>query len=230
MVTPRAVIFDFDLTLADSSRAVGDCIAFALETLGFPPAPPEAVRRTIGRSLEATLEALTGNRESSVQRRFRSLFVQRADEVMVDGTELLDGALPAVSSLCHRGVPTAIVSTKYRYRIEAILDRHRARDLFDVIVGGEDVGGHKPDPEGIQRALERFGIDPGFGLYVGDHLVDAEAAMRAEVPFAAVLTGAVRRDEFLRFPHVGILDSVSRLPGFLFERDARFPGALDPRT
>jgi len=213
---PRAVVFDFDLTLADSSQAVADCITFALDTLGFPLGSPEAVRRTIGQSLEATLEALTGNTDSSVQRRFKDLFVQRADEVMVEGTELLDGALPAVSGLRSRGVATAIVSTKYRYRIEAILGRHRARDLFDVIVGGEDVTHHKPHPEGIRRAIERLGLRPSSGLYVGDHLVDAEAAMSAEIPFVGVLTGAVRRDEFLRIPHVAILDSVSALPGFLF--------------
>ena len=59
------------------------------------------------------------------------------------------------------------------------------------------------------------GISEAQGLYVGDHRVDAEAAMAAGIPFFPVLTGATSRDEFQRFPHVEILESVSSLPPYL---------------
>jgi len=122
------VIFDFDLTLVDSTRAVVACVDHALESLGFAPSGPEEVCRTIGLSLEATLEALTGEADSQVQERFRRLFVERADTMMVAQTELLKGVLPALDLLRARGLSLGIVSTKYRYRIEAILDRHGMRD------------------------------------------------------------------------------------------------------
>lgn len=217
MEGPQAIIFDFDLTLADSTKAVASCIAQGLAGLGLPSASPEAVRNVIGLSLEATLETLTGSRDPNHQVRFRDLFVQHADRVMVAQTEFLGGSLEALAELQARGLRLAIVSTKYRYRIEAILERHRAGHFFDLIVGGEDTANHKPDPEGLRLALKRLGISEVQGAYVGDHLVDAEAAMAAGVPFFPVLTGATSRQDFERYPHVEILESVSSLPSCLSE-------------
>ena len=213
--TPQAVIFDFDLTLADSTKAVAACIAHGLTGLGLPSASPEAVRKAIGLSLEATLEDLTGSRDPEHQVRFRDLFVQHADRVMVAQTEFLEGSLEALTELQARGLRLAIVSTKYRYRIEAILDRHQAGHFFEVIVGGEDAINHKPDPEGLKLALKRLGISQDQALYVGDHLVDAEAAMATGIPFFPVLTGATSREDFERFPYVEVLESVSNLPSYL---------------
>jgi phosphoglycolate phosphatase len=227
---PQAVIFDFDLTLADSTKAVAACIAHGLAGLGFPAASPEAVRRAIGLSLEATLEALTGSRDPMHQVRFRDLFVQQADRVMVAQTELLDGTLGTLTELQARGLRLGIVSTKYRYRIQAILERHQAGHFFEVIVGGEDATNHKPDPEGLRLALKRLGISEDQGLYVGDHGVDAEAAMAAGVPFVPVLTGATSREDFERFPYVEVLESVSGLPSYLAEIQAWPPTARMPSS
>ena len=43
-ITPRfqAIIFDFDYTLADSSRGIAECINFALAELSLPQVPAEA--------------------------------------------------------------------------------------------------------------------------------------------------------------------------------------------
>jgi phosphoglycolate phosphatase len=225
---PQAVIFDFDLTLADSTKAVEACIAHGLAGLGLPAASPGAVRKAIGLSLEATLETLTGSRDPNHQVRFRELFVQHADRVMVAQTEFLDGSLGALAELQAQGLRLAIVSTKYRYRIEAILERHRAGHFFEMIVGGEDAANHKPHPEGLRLALRKLGISGATGSYVGDHLVDAEAAMAAGVPFFPVLTGATSREDFERFPHVEILESVSSLPAYLSELTAWPPAKAMP--
>ena len=165
------------MTLADSTKAAGSCIAYALDNLGFDSASSDAVRKTIGLSLEATLENLTGNTDPSVQAQFKDFFVQHADRVMVAQTEFLVGVPSALKALRAQGLRLAIVSTKYRYRIQAILDRHQAADLFEFVVGGEDTASHKPDPEGLRRALGALGVTGDQSVYVGDHLVDAQAAI-----------------------------------------------------
>ena len=134
---------------------------------------------------------------------------------MVARTEMLSGVLPALDALCERELTLGVVSTKYRYRIEAILDRHGATDRFASIVGGEDTTSYKPDPEGLLRVLESLEITEAEAVYVGDHVVDAEAAERAALPFVGVLTGTTTETEFRQFPHVRILPGVSELPTFL---------------
>ena len=61
----RAIIFDFDLTLADSTKGIIECVNFVLERLNLPRADDERIKRTIGMSLENTFIRLTGqNRQS----------------------------------------------------------------------------------------------------------------------------------------------------------------------
>jgi phosphoglycolate phosphatase len=211
----RAAIFDFDLTLADSTAAVVACVDYALDSLNLGPVSPEQVRRTIGLSLDAALEVLTGETSPQARVRFHQLFVEAADRVMVAQTEMMEGVLPALDVLRESGLRLGVVSTKYRYRIEDILDRHGARDRFTSIVGAEDTEYHKPDPEGLYLTLTSLGICAGEAVYVGDHVVDAEAAERASVPFVGVLTGTTKEDEFREFPHLGILRAVPQLPSFL---------------
>ena len=38
----QTIIFDFDYTLADSSRGIAECINFALAELNLPQVPTEA--------------------------------------------------------------------------------------------------------------------------------------------------------------------------------------------
>jgi phosphoglycolate phosphatase len=211
----RAVLFDFDYTLADSSQGVIDCIGFALRELGLPPVSDEMACRTIGLSLPDTLIRLAGPGTAGRCDAFARLFVQRADQVMADKTVLFDTVPGTIELLVKRGLSLGIVSTKFRRRIRAILGREGLLEPFEVIVGGEDVAHHKPNPEGLQQALARLSISPAAALYVGDSLTDQETARRASVPFVALLSGVTPRESFRDDGIYGVLEDLSALPGLI---------------
>ena len=196
-----AVIFDFDYTLGDSTDGIVACANYALEQLGLPPQSVDAVRRTVGLSLTATYTALTGDPDAEKANLFADGFRRKADEVMAASASLYDGALPFLRGLRAKGIRTAIVTTKFGYRIREILTRFDALDLVDVIVGAEDVTAVKPDPEGLQTALRQLKCAAPDALYVGDSVVDAAAAAAAGIPFVAVLTGTTEREAFEAYPH-----------------------------
>ena len=104
------------------------------------------------------------------------------------------------------------MSTKFRFRIETTLRREDLLDSFETIIGGEDVSNHKPDPEGLLKAIRKLESAPENSLYVGDSVIDAEAAKRAGVPFVAVLSGVTPRQDFEPYPVYKIIDSLSELP------------------
>lgn len=208
----RGVLFDFDLTLAESSRGTVECATYALGKLGLPSAAEDAIRRTIGLSLEETFRVLTRNADPAAAKGFAALFVARADEVMVSLTSLFPEAAPTLSQLRRRGPKTGVVSTKYRYRIEGILRRDGLLSAFDAIVGREDVSLPKPHPEGIERALHAIGVAPAEAVFVGDHPVDARAASAAGVRFVAVLTGTSAATDFRELPVAGFARSLVNLP------------------
>ena len=199
-----AVIFDFDYTLGDSTDGIVACANYALERMGLPPQTVDAIRRTIGLSLTATYAALTADDDCARAEQFADAFRHKADEVMAASASLYDGALPFLRGLRAKGIRTAIVTTKFGYRIREILTRFNALDLIDVIVGAEDVTAVKPDPEGLQTALRKLKAAAPDVLYVGDSVVDAAAAAAAGIPFVAVLTGTTERDAFAAYPHLHV--------------------------
>jgi len=211
----RAVMFDFDLTLADSTAGAIDCINHALQCLGLPGAPERRILESIGLSLPDTFAYLAGTTDPERAETFARHFIARADEVMVDRTIVYECVPAVVRSLRAAGVAQAIVSSKFRRRIERIVAREGLLDCFPVIVGGEDTQHHKPHPAGLLQAMERLGRRPEDVLYVGDHPVDAQAARAAGVRFVAVLTGVSEHRHFVDTQPIAILDSLAPLPGLL---------------
>ncbi len=216
----RAILFDFDFTLADSTAGAVECVNHALLACGFPTAEREAIRRCVAYPLPEVLARLTGALDDAAAAAFSQAFITRADEVMAPLTTLFPGVVAALSELRDRGFKTGIVSTKFRYRIQAILANHGAGHLFDVIIGGEDVHQHKPHPESLERALGRLELPASTALYVGDHPVDGQAAQAAGVPFVVVRSGVAREDEFAGLPRLAVLGSIAELPAWLGERAA----------
>jgi phosphoglycolate phosphatase len=211
----KAVVFDFDYTLADSSEGCVECVNYALREMRLDNYPAEAICRTIGLSLKETLVTLAGDQLAERGAEFHSLFVQRADQVMVDLTVMYESAAAAIPALWERGLRLGIVSTKYRYRIEQVLERENLRRFFDVVIGGEDVEEHKPHPAGLFEAIRRLECSPSSTVYVGDSVVDAEVAKRAGAPFVAVLSGVTPKECFDGYECIAILKDVSELPIFL---------------
>ncbi len=211
----KAVVFDFDLTLADSTLAVVECSNHALVAMGFEPAEAQQVRGTIGLTLPQAFRTLTGRSDPNLESEYSRRFVSRADEVMVAWTQVYPQVPQALEALRGRGIRLAIVSTKFRYRIEQILAKAGLSEAVDVIVGGEDVQRHKPHPEGLLRAIAQLEVDRAQALYVGDHRVDAEAAQAAGTHFVAVRTGVSLPEAWDQWPQVCVVDNVGGLPEFV---------------
>jgi phosphoglycolate phosphatase len=205
------MIFDFDYTLADSSKGVRECIDYALKKLGLPTPSDELLFQTIGLSLQDTFEYLTGDTDTERGAKFARLFVDKADEVMADLTHIFETVTRLLTHLKDEDIKLGIVSTKFRYRIESILRRENLSELFSVIIGGEDVLRKKPDPEGLLTAIEMLKVSPLKSVYVGDSTVDAETARRAGVPFIAVLTGVTSREAFGEYSAIGIVEGLDEL-------------------
>ena len=211
----KAVIFDFDYTLADSSEGVVECVNYALRGVGLPEANADEIRSTIGLPLPEILVSLAGRENSYMCEEYVVLFVEKADEVIADSTEVFDFVPDVMSYLKERDYTLGIVSTKFRHRIETILKREGLLRFFDVIVGGEDVSRHKPDPESLNLATRRLGLPREKLIYVGDSVTDAKTAKSSGVSFIAVLSGVTPRDAFKDYPRYAILASIQGLRGVL---------------
>ncbi|MHA1931786.1 MAG: HAD family hydrolase [Promethearchaeota archaeon] len=211
----RGIVFDFDFTLADSSKGVIECINYAVKKLGFTEFSNEKIKKTIGLTLENTFTYLVGKQHLDKAEKFKHYFIEKADEIMSDFTELFIETLSVIKLLHSKGIKLGIVSTKFRYRIMDILEREELLDFFDVIIGGEDVREHKPDPKGLLEAIKKLNLSISQIIYVGDSLTDAETAFRASIPFIAVLSGVTTQNDFKNYKDIQFIKDVSEIPKLL---------------
>lgn len=217
----KAVLFDFDYTLGDSTAAILDCTRYAMAKLGLPAPADDEIRRAIGLSTPDMYYRFTGaaeaDREAEQERAyaFRRHYHERADEIMVDLAYVYPPVPEVANALVKQGLKLGVVTSKHRFRIDSIFARDGLAHLFTVVVGSEDVARPKPAPDALLLALKLLPAERDEVLYVGDSEVDAMAARDAGVRFAAVLTGTTPAEVFGPYCPVAIVDDVASVPSLV---------------
>ena len=75
----KTYLFDFDYTLADSSRGIVKCFRIVLTRHQYLTVTNEAIKRTIGKTLEESFSILTGVTDPAQLAAFRQEYRQEAD-------------------------------------------------------------------------------------------------------------------------------------------------------
>ena len=201
-------LFDFDYTLADSSKGIIGCFHRTMEAFGFPLADDLTIARTIGLPMRDAVRRIAGPLDEETVERFLTHYRALADRYMTANTHFYPEALPVLRALKQRGANVAIISSKTSHRIREAFVRDKAEDLVDFIIGCEEVNELKPSPEGIRFALSRFGLSPEDALYTGDSTTDAAAAKNAGVAFLGVTHGVTSAEALAAYPHEAVSDTL----------------------
>ena len=188
----KALLFDFDGTLLDTNELI---IQTFLHVLGerFPGKyNREAVLPFLGPPLVETFNAIDPDLAEALVEAYRTHNIQLHDQMAIP----FDGVVETLYKLKDQGYKLAIVSTKRRGMIDRGLKLMECEDLFDTIIGLEDVKNAKPDPEPIQLALNRLNVAKEDALMVGDNFHDIVGGQRAGVDTAGV-AWSIKGEAFL---------------------------------
>ena len=207
----QTYLFDFDYTLADSSRGIVICFRNVLERHHHTGISDGQIKRTIGKTLVESFSLLTGIQDAETLEEYRKEYVKEADRFMTVNTRLFPETAAVLQALKEKGAQIGIISTKYRYRIMELMSHAIPQDVISLVVGGEDVKTAKPSPEGVFLALERLNAEKSSTLYIGDSTVDAETARNAGIDFAGVLHGTTTEEELKAYPHVSVIRDLTEL-------------------
>ena len=205
-------LFDFDYTLANAETGIVKCFKLLMQQEGYFIPPDDEIKKTIGLPMIEAIRVLFKEDDDKLLHELKDKYTEFADIHMTPNTVLYPQTIPALRRTKESGAKTAIISSKTRRRIMQTLTRDNIADLVEFVIGSEDVKTHKPSPEGMFMAIERFGADKKDVLYIGDNVIDGEAAQNAGVDFAAVLTGNNVREDFFHLPHVKIMNTLAELP------------------
>ncbi len=207
----KGYIFDFDLTLADSRHAIVSCFRCVFDEYGIPAPSDDEIASTIGMTLPDSFRKLLPDRPGSFCDECAETYIGYSSKMMTGLTGFYPETEPLLEALRAAGRKIGIMSTKRRFRIMEALDAHGLTGHIDTVFGMEDVSKVKPDPEGLLKLLDVWGMDKSEALYVGDTVIDGLAAKNAGLDFAAVTTGTTKAEAFQDIPHVAVMPDLSGL-------------------
>lgn len=187
----KAALFDFDMTLVDSSWGIAHCTNEFAKLKGLRPVPRETVMAAIGLTIIDSWKMYWGEFREDWLAEYREKF--RGEERKM--LRLFPDTIPTLDALRGAGVKTGLVSNRQFARNPA--EYLGIADKFDVIIGLEDVTHAKPDPEPLLTALSRLGVEPAQAVYVGDTDIDMKTAAAAGVRGIGVTTGNFGAEQHL---------------------------------
>ncbi len=189
----KAVIMDFDLTIADTAFLIEECLYTNAARFGYD-LDRGILRDGIGMTAETIY--LDAGCSAPEAKRLHDEYIPYSAEIMCERTEFYPGVAEGLAEFHERGVLLAVLSLKSSDQIWRPLERKGLDKLMHSVISPDEVEKHKPEPDGIFYLSEKTGIALADILYVGDSVTDMKTAQNAGVDFAAVCTGAVTAEQF----------------------------------
>jgi phosphoglycolate phosphatase len=186
----KAVLFDFDGTLADSYHAIAASVNHVRAHYGLVPLAVDEVKRHVGRGMPRLLKlTVPGHDPQADAERYRA----HHPSVLRSGTTLLPDVEEVLERLDTAGVALAVCSNKPREFTAQLLEILGIAGRFDLVLGPEDVARPKPAPDMLLAGLRRLDVPADRALYVGDMVVDIETARAAGISVWVIPTGSDTR-------------------------------------
>jgi HAD superfamily hydrolase (TIGR01509 family) len=198
----KVVAFDCDGVLFDTKTANRTYYNHILKHFGRPAMTAEQFAYAHQHTLKETIVYLFNDSKSiAAAYDYRETMDYSAFIKLLQ----LDPDLVPLLKKIRPKLKTAI-ATNRSDTMERLLTEFDLTQYFDLVVTSVDILHPKPYPDALLKILEHFDIEPYQALYVGDSLVDAEAAYRARIPFVAF------RNEMLpRQFHIGNLKELEQI-------------------
>jgi HAD superfamily hydrolase (TIGR01549 family) len=189
------VVLDIDGTLLDSNFHHAVAWTRAFDALVDRHVPVSAIHRAIGMGGDRLVAHAAGDEvEEACGDEIRDRWEQEYDRVMEE-TRLFEKARDLLATLQERGLQVVLASSSIPKHAEHALELLRADDVADEWTTSEDAGESKPDPELLDKALEK--VAGGRAVMVGDSVWDVEAANRRGIPTVALLSGGTGGQELV---------------------------------
>ncbi len=207
----EAVLFDFDMTLIDSSHAITSCMNGMAEDLGLPRVSREQVLSTIGLPIEAAWRTVWGDFRPEWLEHYRNRYSA------LERSELkpFPGAILLLERLGRRKIRRGVVTNRRyaRVSVEAV----GLASYFEAIVGLESVERPKPFPDSLELGLKLLNVRPEGAVFVGDTDIDVKTGIAAGVRVVGITSGNHGEGELSAagaWKTVPDLEALGRLLGF----------------
>lgn len=188
-----AVLFDVDGTLVDSNYLHVHAWYRAFTDVGLR-IEAWRIHRSIGMDGSTLVASLAESADDDTRARAKDLHSRYYKET-ASVLHRLPGARELLERVEARGLQVVLATSAPEDELSILREVLASDDLISAVTSSKDVDTAKPQPDIIQVALDRAGVDAAHAVFVGDAVWDVRACERAGVPTIGVLSGGVSRDE-----------------------------------
>ena len=188
-MTKLVLLFDLDGTLTDPRAGIVRCLRFALDALGAPCPPDEALAACIGPPLRRAFAGLLGTAEPGVIEEAVRLYRQEYAAGGLLENEVYAG-VPEMLAACRPEAAAAFVATsKVEVYAERIVHHFALAPHFDRVYGTDLAGRLDDKADLLAHLLARERVPVTAAVMVGDRAADVVAARANGVRSIGVLWG-----------------------------------------
>lgn len=168
----KIIILDFDGTLGDTAPVIIKTTQATIAELKLPERTDEECAAMIGLRLIEIPPVLFPESDIDCDlyaETYRRLF----HTFNTDGAvELYPDVIETLTELKKRGYILTIASSRSHRSLAEYVERLSLSQHICYILGADDVINGKPDPEPVNRTLEKFNLKPEEAMVVGDTTFD----------------------------------------------------------
>lgn len=177
MKKPKAILFDWDNTLADTWPTIHQAMSETFTAMGHEPWTMEVTKERVHRSLRDSFPEIFGDRWEQAG----DLYLQNFKRIHLDKLTPLEDAEEVLKTLQGTDIYTALVSNKTGSNLRLEVDHIGWNDYFKKVIGAKDATEDKPSPKPVIMALEGSGIPLGEDVwFIGDSVTDMECAYNSK--------------------------------------------------
>ncbi|TXI20688.1 MAG: HAD family hydrolase [Nitrosomonas sp.] len=176
----KAVLFDFDGTLADTAPDLGHALNQQRRTRGLPELPIAQIRPQASAGSRGLLglgfNIKPGDEDyESMRDEFLNLYTQR----LCHDTCLFPGVNELLDQLEKRNIPWGIVTNKPARFAHPLIQILGLAHRLACVICGDEITNTKPHPEPLLTASVKMAISPSHCIYLGDDIRDVQASLAA---------------------------------------------------
>ena len=208
----KGIIFDVDGTLTYTNQLIFDSFNHITQKYLGKSYTDEEIIDLFGPTEDVILKELCKDDYENAKNDYYKYYKDNHSIA-----HLYSGIKDLIIDIDLAGIPLSVFTGKGRTSALITLDETELTDYFDLIISGDDVESHKPDPEGINRFIQMFNLDPKDVLMIGDAPSDIIAATKAGVEIASVVWDSYAEDEVRKLNSKNVFHSVDELRNFIFK-------------
>ena len=211
----KAILFDLDGTLIDSSEGITKSAQYALSHFGISEPDRNSLFFFIGPPLINTFMehyGFTKERALEAVEKYR----ERYNKIGIFECSLFPGVKECLAALKAGGFRIGLASSKLEKSCERILEHFGILDMFDEVVGATFDGRIDTKEEVLNEVMRRWSdISRDEMCLIGDTMFDIEGANRVNVPSIAVSFGFGEVNEMVSAGAKAVIDDIRQLPDVL---------------